>query len=629
MVKDFVYRLLVEQTTEYALLVLDPTGHIMTWNLGAKRIKGYSAHEIIGRHFSVFYTKQACDRGWPEYELKMATSEGRFEDEGWRVRKDGTQFWASVVISALRDDAGKLVGFAKITRDLTERKRHEEALRQSEERFRLLVEGVVDYAIFMLDEQGIVTSWNSGAERIQGYQREAIIGKHFSRFYESADAQAGKPWEELATARRFGHAEDEGWRIRADGERFWARVVLSALHDSEGTLIGFAKVTQDLTSRRHLQELEEASRNLTEFTAVLAHELKNPLAPIRSAIQVLEKLPPGDPSVRQMHQIIDRQSAHLACIVDDLVDISRVSRGHLKIERMQVDPEEALRRAVEAVMPLMESFRHRLHTEVENCPRIVGDIHRLTQILTNLLSNAVRYTPPGGRIEVKIKREGFDAVVRVRDNGMGIEPQMLERIFDMFVRSGSSALRASNGLGIGLALSRRLAELHGGTLEAMSEGEGKGSEFVLRLPVAEPRIVEPAPVAASKTVKSMPRRVLIVDDNVDAARTMGSLLDAMGHEVKVVHDGMAALEAIKRFPADFVLLDIGMPGLDGYEVARRLCNAHPDRTFCIVAVTGWGQQADRAKARSAGFDLHLSKPVEIEDIERVMQSNRVAGKAGR
>ena len=615
--EEYIYRMLVEQTTDYGLLALDPTGHIMSWNLGAQRIKGYSADEIIGRHFSVFYTRPACDSGWPQYELKVATLEGRFEDEGWRVRKDGTQFWASVVITALRDESGKLVGFSKITRDLTERRRQQEALRESEERFRLLVEGVVDYAIFMLDERGTVSSWNSGAERILGYRRQEIIGKHFSHFYDPSDVHAGRPWEELSNARIHGRAEAEAWRIRADGERFWARVVVNALRDPDGKLRGFAKVTQDLTSRRHLQELEEASRNLTEFTAVLAHELKNPLAPIRTAVQVLAKLPRVDESVQHMHQIIDRQSAHLARIVDDLVDISRVSRGLLKIDRTQVSLQEVIRTAVEAVMPLIESSQHRLDVTVQDGLCVNGDFHRLMQILGNLLANAARYTAAGGRISISAVREEFDAVIRVRDNGMGIEPEMLQRIFDMFVRTGSSASRSSSGLGIGLALSRRLAELHGGTLEGRSEGEGKGSEFILRLPLSERRGLE-SQDAEPPSHPGASRRVLVVDDNVDAATTIGSLLEAMGHETRIVYDGATALALIPDFAPDFVLLNLGMPGIDGYEVATRIRQTHPGPDLCLVAVTGWGQQADRAKSKAAGFDLHLAKPVEVNELESLL-----------
>src|SRR3954463_11279725 len=371
-----IYRMMAEQTVDYALFALDAGGRIVTWNRGAERIKGYTPEEIIGRHFSVFYTREAIDRGWPEEELRIAAREGRLEDEGWRLRKDGSRFWASVVITALRDENGKLLGFSKVTRDLTERKLHDEALRQAEERFRLLVEGVVDYAIFMLDPDGVVTSWNAGAQRIKGYAPDEIIGQHFSRFYADEDIEAGKPWEALATARREGRAEDEGWRLKKSGERFWARVVVTPLHDAGGHLRGFAKVTQDLTDRRNLQSLQEAAKEVNEFIATLAHELRNPLAPIRSAVEVMAKVPASDPAQQAMRETIDRQSAQLARIVDDMIDIARITHGAMTIERAPVDMAEAVRRAVETAAPAIEAGRHRLEVELPPEPLIVnGDLH--------------------------------------------------------------------------------------------------------------------------------------------------------------------------------------------------------------------------------------------------------------
>jgi len=275
-----LFQLMAESVRDYAIFLLDPKGNIQSWNPGAERIKQYRADEIIGRHFSTFYTPQDIARDWPATELKLATTEGRFEDEGWRVRKDGSRFWAHVVITALRDPKGKLLAFSKITRDLSDRRLQEEELRRSEERFRLLIEGVQDYAIYMLNPEGVISSWNAGARRIKGYEASEIIGKHFSRFYSADDIAAGKPWAELAMAREHGRAEDEGWRVRKDGTRFWARVVVSALKDAEGQLHGFAKVTQDLTQRQHSQAVEIAARQVQDFIAVLAHELRNPLAPI-------------------------------------------------------------------------------------------------------------------------------------------------------------------------------------------------------------------------------------------------------------------------------------------------------------------------------------------------------------
>jgi PAS domain S-box-containing protein len=618
-----LYRLLVEQARDYALFVLDSDGRILTWNAGAQRIKGYAPEEIIGRHFSTFYPHEAVASGWPAHELKVAAAEGRFEDEGWRVRKDGSRFWASVVITALRDDDGKLAGFSKITRDLTDRRLHEEALRQSEERFRLLVEGVVDYAIYMLDPEGVVTSWNAGAQRIKGYAREEIIGKHFSRFYPPGDVESGKPWEELAIARRVGRTEDEGWRVRKDGTRFWARTVLSALHDAQGHLRGFAKVTQDLTTRRHAQDLAQATRNMSEFIAVLAHELRNPLAPIRNAVHLMAQTPADEPAQKTLRELVDRQSRHLARIVDDILDIARITRGSLAVERAHLDMVEAARRAIEMAAPLIEACQHALEVELPEQPIPVrGDLHRLMQVLGNLLNNAARYTPRGGRISLTAARERGHAVVKVRDNGVGLDPALSAKIFDMFVQGRSSLERVAGGLGVGLALARKIAELHGGALEAHSEGRGRGAEFVLRIPLDEAAAPEQAS-AQDAAKPSAARRILVVDDNVDAATMLELLLRSLGHETRAVYDGASALKAAAEFHPDVVLLDIGMPDLDGYEVARRL-RAMKDAPRRIVAVTGWGQPADRQRSQEAGFDRHLVKPVEANELVRILDERNGA-----
>jgi PAS domain S-box-containing protein len=595
----------------------------MSWNLGAERLKGYAADEIIGQHFSLFYTREALESGWPAHELRVATVEGHFEDEGWRVRKDGSRFWANVVITALRDDDGKLLGFSKITRDLTERRLHEEALRQSEQRFRLLVDAVQDYAIFMLDPEGVVASWNSGAARMKGYQRDEIVGKHFSHFFTEEDIAAGKPRQELAAAQREGHADVQGWRVKKNGTRFWARIVISAVHDESGQLRGFAKVTQDLTERRHVQDLEKAAQNVNEFIAMLAHELRNPLAPIKMAVEVMAKSPEDATTCEAMRQTIDRQSGRLARIVDDMIDIARITRGSLVIEHAPVELGDIVRRAVETAAPAIASARHALEVEVAVNDLVVhGDRDRLTQLLANLLNNAARYTPPGGRIWVRAQRADGHALISVRDTGRGIEPQIIERIFDMFVQGRTPLERVGGGLGIGLALARRIAELHGGSLEALSAGAGRGAEFVLRLPLS-PQVVLPEPERVEQKAP-VARRVLVVDDNVDAATTLEVLLRSLGHETRVAHDGLRALEIAREFRPEVILLDIGMPGMDGYEVARRLRAMNHGQTFRIVAITGWGQEADRTRSREAGFDVHLVKPVDLGVLARVLDERNGA-----
>jgi PAS domain S-box-containing protein len=621
-----LFKLMAERVQDYAIFLLDNDGNVLSWNAGAARIKQYSADEIIGRHFSVFYTAEDKARDWPAYELRQALMDGRFEDEGWRVRKDGSRFWANVVISALRDDNGQLVGFSKITRDFSERKRQEEELRETEERFRLLVDGVVDYAIYMLSPDGIVTSWNLGARRIKGYEATEIIGKHFSQFYGADDIQAGKPWTELAIAKEHGRAEDEGWRIRKDGTRFWARVVVTALHNSQGQLQGFAKVTQDLTQRRHSQALEETSRKIQDFIAVLAHELRNPLAPIRHAAQLMKEIKPGDADFEGVRQAIDRQSAQLGRIVDDLLDIGRITRGTFALERKRLVLSEILSRAIEAARPAIVAANHTLTMDIPSAPvYLQGDELRLTQALTNILNNAARYTDAGGRISIALRvagnGEGRSAILSIKDTGRGIDRQLLGAIFGMFVQGRDALSRLQTGLGVGLALARTIVELHHGTITAKSEGPGKGSEFIVRLPT---EIEAPKEIgeASAPTTASRGRRVLVVDDNVDAAVMLSALIKSFGHEVLTVHDGGEALQISEGYRPEVIMLDIGMPGMNGLEVARRLRERKRSPEPLIVAVTGWGKPEDEARSREAGFDVHLVKPVEPQRIREVLERSK-------
>jgi PAS domain S-box-containing protein len=625
-IDERVFKLMVERVRDYAIFVLDKEGHVASWNTGAALIKQYSADEIIGKHFSIFYTPHDIERNWPATELANATRQGRFEDEGWRVRRDGSRFWANVVITALRDEKGVLLGFSKITRDLTERKRQEEKLREGEERFRLLVEGVQDYAIYMLSPEGTVTSWNSGARRIKGYEASEILGRHFSTFYKPQDIEAGKPWGELALAREHGRAEDEGWRLRKDGTEFWARVVVTALHDEKGALRGFAKVTQDLTLQRNAKNLEDTARRINDFIAVLAHELRNPLAPIRNSVKILEGAP-SQAQIEMVRGMIDRQSAQLARIVDDLLDVSRIVRGTLTIRRARQDVRELVAHALEAARPSIVAARHTVELEIPEGEFLVdGDGARLAQALTNVVNNAARYTDPGGHITIRVRRLEDDVPmveISVKDSGRGIEPHLLGSIFGMFVQGRGAREQLQGGLGIGLALARSIVELHHGTLRARSEGAGMGSEFRIRLPAlrgAEAAQQPAKPVAATKALRAVAaRRILVVDDNADAARMLSELLRSQGHEVVNVNGGAAALQVADEFLPDVIMLDIGMPGMSGFEVARRLRERRRSPAPLIVAVTGWGKLEDEIRGREAGFDLHLVKPVEGEHLIRLFE----------
>jgi CheY-like chemotaxis protein/anti-sigma regulatory factor (Ser/Thr protein kinase) len=329
----------------------------------------------------------------------------------------------------------------------------------------------------------------------------------------------------------------------------------------------------------------------------------------------MAQVPPGDSAHEAMRQTIDRQSSQLLRIVEDMLDISRITRGVLTLEHKPVEMAQIVRQAVETSAPAIEAGRHRLDVDLPEEPAVVeGDLHRLSQLLTNLLNNAARYTPPGGSISVRARAEGGQAVISVRDTGRGIARDQLDRIFDMFVQGRAPLKRVGGGLGIGLALARRIAEMHGGTLEAHSEGEDRGSEFTLRLPLVEEEPVREPPAPRPRNGQMTAKRVLVVDDNADAAASLSLLLRSLGHETMTVHDGREAVQAAAQFNPDIVLLDIGMPGMDGYEVARRLRALKRERRFRIVAVTGWGQEADREKSREAGFDLHLVKPVDPQDL---------------
>ena len=606
------FRLIVEGVQDYAIFMLDPMGHVASWNAGAQRIKGYSAADIVGKHFSIFYPEEAIARDWPAQELREAVRLGRFEDEGWRLRKDGSRFWANVVITALYDAQGNHRGFSKITRDLTERRAGEERLRISEERFRILLEGIEDYAIFMLDPEGRVTSWNTGAQRINGYRPEEIIGESFERFFTPEDLEAGRPKAELESARLNRRFQDQAWRVRKDGTRYWSEVLLTALHDATGTLVGFAKVTRDLSERKRMESLEQQGRHLTEFLAMLAHELRNPLAPIRNALAIMAMQGDMSPQIRWSREVLERQTAHLTRLVDDLLDVSRITRGKMRMQGATMDFQAAIQRAVEAVRPLVDERRHRLLVKPSPDPLPVnGDMTRLTQVVVNLLNNAAKYTPEGGDITLETAIEGDDAVLRVKDTGVGMPEPLLERVFDLFAQGERTLDRSEGGLGIGLTLARRIVALHGGTIVARSDGIGKGAEFIVRLPRLKLE-VQPAGEAAepARLPRGAQRRsVLVVDDNADAAASMAHLLRMVGHDVEIEHDGPAALDHIARSKPDVMLLDIGLPGMSGYEVAKHVRARPEGQGVRIYALTGYGQEQDRQRAMDSGFDGHLVKPV--------------------
>ncbi len=533
------------------------------------------------------------------------------------------------MITEIREPTGKLTGFAKITRDLTERREYEQELLASEQRFRLLVDGVTEYAIIMLDCNGSVSSWNAGAERIKGYKAGEIIGKHCSYFFTAEDITASKPWQQLALARENERFTDEGWRVRKDGTLFWAGTVVTALHDSEGRLYGFANVTQDLTQRRHAENLADTAQRMHEFIAMLSHELRNPLAPIRNAVALMGRKGMNDPTLEAMRQTIDRQSVHLTRLLDELLDVNRIARGRFTVEREPLELADVLARAIETSRPMIDARRHRLTVDLPPEPMpLLGDAVRLTQAFVNILNNAAKYTPDGGEILMRAILLDTEIEVCIRDNGKGIEPDKLERVFDLFMQVEPNSDTALGGLGVGLALVRRVIELHAGEVQARSEGLGRGSELVTRLPRPAQQLrivgaVDSAPPPARRRL-----RVLVADDNHDAADSLRLLIDSLNHEARAAYDGRSALELVRTFQPEVVLLDIGMPQMSGFEVARELQHLGGKKPV-IIAVTGWGQTADRQRSREAGFDHHSIKPVSEETLRSVLaEIAEQAGPAG-
>ena len=603
------FRTLIEGVRDYAIFMLDPAGRVATWNVGAQQIMGYETAEILGEHLATFYPRDGRERDLAEQELRTATTEGRFEDESWRVRRDGSRFWASVILTAIRDSGGTLIGFSKITRDLTERREYERTLRQSEERVRLLVENVIDYAIITVDEDGFINSWNMGAERITGFAASEITGRHFSRLYTPEDIAANKPWQQLIRASEGDRVNEEGWRLRKDGSQYWANSVIGRLPGGEEAQTTYYVVTQDLTQRRHAESLADTAQKMHEFIAMLAHELRNPLAPIRNAVALMQRRDVKDPIVEAMRQTIERQAIQLTRIIDELLDVNRVARGQFTIDKHSVDLRDILARAIETSRPLIDAREHDFTLDIADVPIPVNaDPLRLQQVVVNLLNNASKYTPPKGRIHLSTAFDNGHVSIKVRDTGQGIDRESLDRVFDLFIQLDPSSSNSFGGLGVGLALVRRIVELHGGRVYARSEGLGRGSEFIVRIPRCNlPAQVTPSDESSRSEVKST-LRVLVVDDNTDAADTLSLVIQQMGADVRTVYDGSTALRMCETFLPQLVMLDIGMPRMNGYEVARAIRMLKCGKPV-LAALTGWGQEGDKARAREAGIDRHFTKPI--------------------
>jgi PAS domain S-box-containing protein len=594
------FRVLVDAITDYAIYMLSPEGHVTSWNSGAQRFKGYRASEILGQHFSRFYLDADRQAGLPARALAIATKEGRFEGEGWRQRKDGTRFWAHVIIDPIRHSSGELIGFAKITRDLTERKAAENALKRSEEQFRLLVQGVSDYAIYMLDPEGNVTSWNSGAERIKGYRSEEIIGRHFSTFYTDEDRLNGLPQQALATASRDGRFEKEGWRQRKDGSRFWASIVIDAIQDDFGEIIGFAKITRDITEKMETQRALERTREelfqaqkmeaIGQLTGGIAHDFNNLLMAVLGSLEILKKRMPQDPALSPLVDNAMLGAQRGAALTQRMLAFSR--RQELQVET--IDVSELLRGMMDMVARSLGPVSS-LETEFpESLPTIATDPAQLETAVLNLVVNARDAMPGGGLIRIKATEEvvsgggtmpaGHYVRVAVADEGEGMDEETLKQAVTPFFTTKG----VGKGTGLGLSMVQGLAGQSGGRLVLKSRlGEGTTAELWFPVTGAETTVEEPEQSVPEAANNSRPLRILAVDDDGLVLMNTALMLQDLGHTVIEATAGADALDILRNENVDLVISDHAMPRMTGSQLALAIRREWPKMP--IILATGFAE----------------------------------------
>ena len=623
-------QLLLDAVKDYAIYLLDRNGNVSSWNTGAERFKGYTAAEIIGQHFSRFYTDRDRAAGVPERAFRLASEEGTFEAEGWRVRKDGTHFWTSVVIDPVRDTDGSVIGFAKVTRDISHRREAEAKLRESEQRFRMLVQGVRDYAIYMLTPDGIVSNWNAGAEAIKGYTEQEIVGQHFSRFYTEADRAAGEPVRALAIAVRDGKYENEALRVRKDGTLFWANVLIDPIYDEAGALTGFAKITRDVTERRHAQQqIDTAKEALAQsqkleaigrLTGGVAHDFNNLLTVIRGSAELLQR--PG---------LTDEKRQRYLAAISETADRAAVLTGQL----LAFARQQPLRPQIFDVALRLDGMEHIItttigapiayHVEVgADAGSIEADPSQFETAILNMVVNARDAMPAGGALTIGIERVSRKPAIRhhaeadgeyvrvwVRDTGTGIEADKLPRIFEPFF----TTKEVNKGTGLGLSQVCGFAKQSGGDI-AVESDPGDGATFSLYLPRAgegAEETIRPRQAIHTGSVLHE-RRILLVEDNERVGRFALSALTELGQNVVWAHHAVAALEQLERGAEfDLVFSDVVMPGMSGIELARIIGAKWP--SLAVVLTSGYSHAL--AEAGGTEFDF-VAKPYSMESLAALL-----------
>lgn len=617
----------IVESSEDAVIGKTLDGTITSWNQGAERLYGYRASEVVGMPITLLLPMGQPDEV-PAALERLSRGERVDPFETHRRRKDGQLITVSLAISPVRDAAGRIVGVSAIARDITAARQAAEALRQSEARKAAILQTALD-AMITMDHQGRVVEFNPAAVHMFGYREPEAVGRLLAELIvppELRERHARGLAHYLATGEGpVLNRRIEITAIRSDGTRFPVELAITRISSGEPPF--FTGAIRDITERKHAeQSLHEADRRKDEFLAVLSHELRNPLAPISSALAIMQLRPPAEPEVREARDMIERQLAHLVRLVDDLLDISRITRGRIELRRERVELATVLRSALESASHSIESAGHEMVVTLPDRPVLLEvDPVRIAQVVLNLLNNAAKFTPKGGRIELAATVEDADAVIVVRDSGVGIPSDALEDIFLIFAQGHPAVAHPHSGLGVGLALARSLVELHGGRLVARSAGPGQGSEFTVRIPLATTALPErretqrKAMSPADPKLAVEPRRILVVDDNVDQAHGLALVLRLAGHEVREAHDAEGAVRAVAGFRPEVALLDIGLPGQSGYQLAQRL-RAMPELAgLLLIAQTGWGSAEDRERSREAGFDHHLAKPIDLETLEGLLR----------
>jgi PAS domain S-box-containing protein len=614
----------IVESSNDAIVAKTLDGIIQSWNAAAEQLFGFTAEQAVGQHISIVIPpERLAEEDQIIASLRAGKRIEHYETE--RMRSDGQRVTVSLTISPIKDEAGNVVGASKIARDITAQK-HAERERQM---FVTLVENSTDF-IGICDLEGVPFFINRAGLEMVGLQSidEAKRTQVQDFFFPEDQPQIMNEFFPEVLEKGNGEIEIR-FRHFKTGEARWMAYKVLTLTDAANKPVAFATVSQDVTERKRLEDnlrrlavdLSNADRRKNEFLATLAHELRNPLAPMSNMLEVVKRANGNNEVVKRAHETLERQLDQMVRLVDDLLDLNRITHDRLELRRSEVELSSIIQQAVEVARPLVDSAEHHLIIDLPDEPvYLYADQARLAQLFGNLLNNSCKYTRPEGTVSLSAKLDGDEVVVSVKDNGAGIPPDKLESIFDMFMQVDSTSDRSQGGLGIGLTLVKRLTEMHGGSIEARSAGEGQGSEFIVRLPVLNRSAVS-AHTGPDVESESQPqRRVMIVDDNRDSADSLAMLMEITGNETYMAHDGVEAVAAIEKYQPEVVLLDIGLPGLDGHEVCRRVREQPWGKDIVMIALTGWGQEDDRRKSEEAGFNGHLVKPVDYDMLLELLAS---------